>query len=421
MKKNSNGFFTHACKMVQKTFNNYMLLSVTILLSFSFLISFLILTDSNTYNKYKKVMNASPYISIVTPVASNGMLFGDANDEVSAQKINYFMKSLNSMQKTSYYRYFEISQRYTGLGIDVVIQSNFIPYNTFAIYSYSYKIERLKFIKGKENISASDEILIGETFYDFLIKANYKEPITVELPIPDKFGTVYKAFRVVGVFEEDKIAHQEFDKFYKTYKNEHNKILSLYAPIYFPQAVLKDPKNSDSHEERILIYSENIEEVVGLARGLTLACSSIYEDQNKAMDAMRSDAQTKCIIIVALFIILGINLYSSFKNALNERRFEIGVKRAIGASKFNIIAQFFYEGIVVMLFNTILSVSIALDVMLIYKLYMKLAMREEWIIFLNPYSALMCLVCVLFLSVSFSVIFAYQSTNVVIIDQIKAE
>ena len=54
----------------------------------------------------------------------------------------------------------------------------------------------------------------------------------------------------------------------------------------------------------------------------------------------------KYIIAAVLFVILGINLYSAFSNALNERKYEIGIKRAIGAGKKDIMMQFLTEGII---------------------------------------------------------------------------
>lgn len=49
----------------------------------------------------------------------------------------------------------------------------------------------------------------------------------------------------------------------------------------------------------------------------------------------------KEVLIIILFVVLGLNIYGSFMNALRERYLEIGVKRAIGVSKQNIMVQFF--------------------------------------------------------------------------------
>ena len=42
--------------MIKKTFRNYMMLSITVFLTFTFLLGFLIYTDSGIYNKYKELM-----------------------------------------------------------------------------------------------------------------------------------------------------------------------------------------------------------------------------------------------------------------------------------------------------------------------------------------------------------------------------
>ena len=122
-----------------------------------------------------------------------------------------------------------------------------------------------------------------------------------------------------------------------------------------------------------------------------------------------------------LFILLGINLFSSFKNALNERRFEIGVKRAIGAGKKSIVGQFFREGMIVMVSNIAFSIYLIFSLAVIYKTVQKYFFDTTWTIDLSPYSAVIFLFSAFFLSVSFSLIFAYQSTNVEIASRLKAE
>ena len=80
------------------------------------------------------------------------------------------------------------------------------------------------------------------------------------------------------------------------------------------------------------------------------------------LETIRAQKTTKALITCAMLLILGINLYSSFSNALNERKFEIGVKRAIGASGFAIVRQFLYESLTVMVANILVSVALVVDI-----------------------------------------------------------
>ena len=122
-----------------------------------------------------------------------------------------------------------------------------------------------------------------------------------------------------------------------------------------------------------------------------------------------------------MLLLLGVNLYSSFSNALNERKYEIGVKRAIGASAWAIVRQFFMEGMAVMLLNILLSVLLVSNLLCLYKLYQHFALGEQWVIAVSLYSAAMFGICSVTLTLVFSMLFAYRSTQVEVVQYLKAE
>ena len=132
------------------------------------------------------------------------------------------------------------------------------------------------------------------------------------------------------------------------------------------------------------------------------------------------------VITIALLVILGINLYSCFLNALNDRKFEVGVRRALGASKWSIVRQFLYESLLVMITNIIIAVWLVLTAAIIYKVIIECTSNEvgEFITYtlsISLYSVAMFAVCSLTLTVVFSLIFAYKTTQVKIVDYLKAE
>jgi len=159
--------------------------------------------------------------------------------------------------------------------------------------------------------------------------------------------------------------------------------------------------------------------------------STVYEAQNSALEKIRTEKGTKAIVAALLLLILGINLYSSFENALNDRKFEIGVKRAIGASGFSIVRQFFYESMIVMLVDTLISIVLVVDIGLLWKFYQQSPasnpegvvklINETYSLYVTPYSVGMFTVCAVVLTVVFSFVFAYKTTQVQIVDYLKAE
>ena len=172
------------------------------------------------------------------------------------------------------------------------------------------------------------------------------------------------------------------------------------------------------------IYSETPEQVVALAKTLGYSSvMSVYEWQNNAMELMQAQAGNKAIIACALLVLLGINLYSSFSNAMNERKYEIGVKRAVGASAWSIVRQFLYESLLVMMANVAISIALVVDVGVLYKIFMEWqsGFLDTYVLYLTPHSMVIFGACAVTLTVVFSLIFAYKSTQVEIVQYLKAE
>ena len=209
-----------------------------------------------------------------------------------------------------------------------------------------------------------------------------------------------------------------------------------YNNDYFPMLML--PMTGMTYEDiaglrpgrYAVFYSENPEKIYQLATDIGFDVSlgdSVYRWQDAVRETIMTRKSTKALITCAMLLILGINLYSSFSNALSERKFEIGVKRAIGASSFSIVRQFLYESMIVMVVNILISVALVVDMALIYRLVMQNTVAktnpfyQTYTLYLSPHSIGMFLTCSLTLTVVFSLIFAYKSTQVQVIDYLKAE
>ena len=82
----------------------------------------------------------------------------------------------------------------------------------------------------------------------------------------------------------------------------------------------------------VLFNSSDPETVAAHTQNFDLVLHAVCVAQNKATEKMRIQTETKFTIAVVLYVLLSINLFGCFSNALSERQFEIGVKRAIGAS-----------------------------------------------------------------------------------------
>ena len=221
------------------------------------------------------------------------------------------------------------------------------------------------------------------------------------------------------------LTRENGDRFLKEYKvvgiyDETQENLGETQDIYISAASVSG-ENVVKDNCMIVIYTEYPEYVMELLNHLDLACVNVVEEQANAIEEKNNLIEGKYVIAIVLFILLGINLYSSFTNALNDRKFEIGVKRAIGAGKKDIMIQFVTEGVIVMLINIVLSVILTTNVAIVYK-YIQLKLYDmRYTVVMSRESVILFSIFAFFLTITFSLLFAYKSTKVEIIKYLKEE
>lgn len=406
----------HAARMVWRNRRSYVFLSVTIILSFSLLLGYLVLTDSRNYNYYK-----FRYARDRSTVLCNMDTGSEAVWEI-------FAKRLDRVGDTHYYSLWEANVqveerriRYPGdwtgeKGVTVWIQA--LPSNVFGLYGGFGDPLTVTWLDGesRENIHLGPgELLVGEDVYRMMPEGSDRLSVTL-VGHEERDGYLMGVAcplegRVVGVVSRP----AEMEN------------LTVYAPVgdWNPS---KQPQLSWWERRQVVIHTAHPEEVYYICKGFQTVDEpvAVYRDQEEAMKQQRIDARTKAVITGALFLLLGINLYSSFSNALNERKFEIGVRRAIGAGAGEIVGQFAAESLLVLLADIALSVFLVADAAVIYK-YVKehipdgVGRYHQYILHLTPWSAGMFLVCALSLTLVFSLLFSYQATRVQIVNYLKGE
>lgn len=408
--------FLHAAKMLWRNKRSYLMLSVTIVLSFSLLLGYLVFVDSQMYNRYAKLMAAEQNIVLT---------YTWENVPTDSGELATWAKNVDpSVQLYQYYSLTAKLQQFPGLNVDVYfLPEGGQPYyqgdgggeNLYQFATRAYPIE------GKSDFALSgNEAIVSEALFR-LISPDGTLPakLVVPLDVEESKNKVYIALDVVGVSEEySSISYKEDGTFSgqpSVYVSQS--VLEEYTPSYDQYAICRYTWMSTDYPQQMAEH----------ARGLRMVVYSAAAAQESARTQMKAQAQTKGIIAIALLLLLGINLYSSFSNALERRKYEIGVKRAIGASGWSIMRQFMAESMLVMLANILISVMVVADVLIGYKLFRILAEQGEvyrsktWIVDISGYSLAMFAVCSVTLTVVFSLLFAYKSTKVEIVQYLKAE
>ena len=429
----------HALRMVGRTWKSYALLSVTIVLSFSLLLGYLTLSDSEIYNEYKQ-------------------LFSDRRQDVAiwigsadTEKALILADALSAMDNTTYYfasiyhlghiatRYaFEIDGELIELVSPPAVTGCFLPEHSWQADVDSYYIrdrqQDIVWLDGQKHQFFSleaDQVIVTEALYQLLQMDQQEEPVFLlnlqygqKIPLrvagycKDYTCEIWQTMRIDWPHTADSYL------FNLLLSNKFVDYAQIFNDEYYENDYMYKPR---LHCLYLHVYSETPEAVLSLIESMNNTdYTATYELQNAALDEIRPQKQTKAIITCALLLLLGINLYSSFTNAMNDRKYEIGIKRAVGASAFSIVRQFLYESIIVMLANILVSIALVADVAIIYKYIVEHTPDEfgvypDYILYISPYSVAMFATCAVTLTVVFSLIFAYKSTRVEIVQYLKAE
>lgn len=130
---------------------------------------------------------------------------------------------------------------------------------------------------------------------------------------------------------------------------------------------------------------------------------------------MRQSIQLKWILGSLIFLVLAVNLQGSFANALKERRYEIGLRRALGAAPQDIVMQFFKESVLLILTGALLALFLVVDGFLLFRLFCYFTSAQIYTIVLTASSVLTMLTMtgslLLLTGLSFSV--SAMETNIV--------
>ena len=418
------GEIRHASLMVCRTVKSYLLLSVTVVLSFSLLLGYFCYTDSNLINQYKTLFSYR---------RGDIYLYDSIGNH---QRLQTLMENISEVGTTKYYIAYEGNGGRTETMYTCQTEGSDDLSSVFLSNWYLFYYPDHAWTTSLLDLHTGDIVWTdGRT--DQSIKLDPYDAIINEglyfaLGFDKMQNPVYTFKFENGESLTLNIVGYAMDKIPFTIDWEHGT-----EGYYYRNQLILSTKILDAEElwdsegmvtgRYIVIHTDNPEQILNLAQRIGYNTGqSAFMQQNEALEAIRYEKKNKAIIACALFLLLGINLYSSFINALNDRKFEIGVKRAIGASSWSIVRQFLYESLMVMVANILLSVVLVTDVFIIYKFIYERTPDEwgnlnQWIIYISPHSVFMFSVCAVSLTIVFSLIFAYKSTRVEIVQYLKAE
>lgn len=415
MRRSLFSIVCHSIVMVGRTARNYAMLSMTVVLSFSILLCYLLITDSGLYNQYKVFLNCDQKIVMVTDLEESNTRIETLLKQ--AEKIGTDMSYYIKMDTISSIPSFWGEGRALIQHIHVIPSGVWGIYNNAAIWTKGLNRMEILWLDGRETSEVylkKNEILLERGIYEYMKLDEMEEPVyQLRIPVYSEKGTEEAKWidaKVVGLIET---AEWEQDS-----KDEK---ATIRPDIYISQASLDGLGQLYGAQRDIIFSSDEPAALANAGLALGLNVTTMYGVKEIALREMKVHTETKAIIAMVLCVLLAINLYGSFSNALQSRKFEVGVKRAIGASKWAIIRQFLWEGMIVMGGNIMLSMMIVMDGALVYKYLYQMVKKEVWTIYLSGASAAMFGVVTVSLTIIFSLVFAIQTTQVEIVQYLKAE
>ncbi|MDO4543820.1 MAG: ABC transporter permease [Clostridia bacterium] len=409
--------FRHACTMVGRNGRAYIKLSVTVVLSFTLLLGYMALTDARLYNQYAKVFTLPKEVV---------QCYVESDPETMRAFLNLVEANVPNVQ---YYDYFSSSTELTTYEQSLHAECFFLPQGVETLYTIDSSTtldanaaggttcgEPIALLGDKQDFNLQKgEAIINEGFYNSLIAGGAEEPLTVLVPFywADGSHSVWE-LDVVGVCED---VHGVFIR-----ENLEDGRTSGYVTVYLSQSQLDEGAGEFEYTKQIAFTSsDSPEAVMSYGRALGMVAQGVAEVQNEARTAMQNAISSKAITAAVMLALLAINLYSSFSNVLETRNYEIGIKRAIGAPQSAITRQFLYEALLVLGFDTLLSMSLVADGLIVYKAVQKYYHEISWVAYVSPYSLIIYIACSLALAIAFSLLFAYKATRVEVVKHLKAE
>lgn len=185
----------------------------------------------------------------------------------------------------------------------------------------------------------------------------------------------YLDLEIIGVVNDNYSTKLRCFQFNKTLKDESQNIIRYKSDIYIPISLINEIENKNENNELIqnlvIISSKNVNDVnlktqISNLRSEAVRLSKAVKVQSKEflirniMETQREFSIIKIILSICIFLISGFIILTIFLFAIKERIYEIGVRRALGASSFSILSQFIIEGIILSFISACISICISI-------------------------------------------------------------
>lgn len=216
-----------------------------------------------------------------------------------------------------------------------------------------------------EKILFSEESAIGQSI-TIGVGAEGVANISAEASTEEKEKKIN--LKVIGVIKGNYYTEQQKMRVKKFLRNESDGVI-LDTLIYCPFEIVKDKEDIEEKYIWCLKNTQEKQKFIGILHDFETVYSAKYitfeiTDKEKVYEKEKSELNPVKIFIntisFGLLIFSGINMLTTMFFSIKERINEIGIKKALGATKLDIIVQFTAEGIILTTMAAVVAIFLSL-------------------------------------------------------------
>jgi lipoprotein-releasing system permease protein len=209
-----------------------------------------------------------------------------------------------------------------------------VPQN--ALVQDSGMAEKLIFESGSFDVTQDNSILLGAELANRIAVTIGDEInlLSISGLFPEEAGTAQSNYVVTGIF---RTGFYEYDMGWGFINIDNAQKISGENV----RSALGIKITNRWQDEQILNVIKNIP-------GLETAKITSWRNYNRAFfGALRTEKLLMLVLVGLIFIVVGLNIFQSQRKAVLERREEIGLLRAVGASNIGVRLVFAFDGLII--------------------------------------------------------------------------
>ena len=290
--------------------------------------------------------------------------------------------------------------------------------------SNCYSYERFELLGGTNTFTANNQVIISEEFAGLLEK-NPLDCLGKQLSIA--INGPSEVYTVTGIYKSLLTDARNNRETFKQLNGEQEN-LELYYSIIVPPANMQFSVRTNLY----FFFSddEEYEKIITSLRDFKKNSSdfdhpfNVTDNHTLQEELQRSFAQNnmvKGLLMAIIAVITGIGTFGTIKNNMADRKKELGIKRAVGATDFDILFTVVVENC----FNSVVSMFLAFSlvslILLPYGIFQRKVRLMDYIIYISPATVWLFIFFAFSIVLGFSMIPAYNATQVNVIDAIREE